>query len=138
MKTNGDILKRIHYSIFGTTIGKTDVVSGKFHLKLLSAYRAYDKMQKQILLEQQTAIANLTEENDTLRRELDRYVEIFNQIIVNCRSKDIVSKQRAQIVLLLQKQVSMKEEIRQLKLKNGKLANIDQPTAQEIEESHCK
>lgn len=129
MKTNGDILKRIHYEIFGSSVGKGDVVSGAFHLKLLGAYRAYDKMQKEIMAGQQETISMLSEENESLRSELDRYVEIFNQIIVNCRAKDIVSKQRTQIVQLLQKQMSMKEEIRQLKLENGKLANIDQPTA---------
>lgn len=126
MKTNGDILKRIHYSIFGTSIGKTDVVSGEFHLKLLSAYRAYDRMQKQVLLEQQVAIANLTEDNEYLRNELNRFVEIFNQIIVDCRSRDIVARQRAQIVQLLNSQVSLKKEIKQLKTQYGKLINTNQ------------
>ncbi len=136
MRTNGDILKRIHYEIFGSSVGKGDVVSGAFHLKLLGAYRAYDKMQKEIMVSQQESISSLqetisrlSEESEKLRREVDQYIEIFNQIVVNCRSKDIVSRQRTQIVQLLQKQATMKEEIRQLKLENGKLANTDQPTA---------
>lgn len=127
MKTRGDILKQIHYEIFGASVGKCDVVSGIFHLKLLRAYRAYDKRQKQVLISQQETIDRLSDENNSLRKDLDGYIDIFNQVVVNCRSRDIVSRQRAQIAQLLSKQASLKEEIRQLKSEYGK-SYTDQAT----------
>lgn len=113
-----DELKAIHYSLTGTTIKPTDTVSGAFYLRLLRDYRAYDRKQKQVLMEQQEIIERLKAENRDMKEELQRYVEIFNSIIVNCRNKDLVSRQREQITRLLGEVTQLKKRIRE--------ANINQ------------
>ncbi|MCM1076276.1 MAG: hypothetical protein NC411_02825 [Bacteroides sp.] len=104
-----DELRAIHHSIFGSPILRGDVVSGYFHLKLLKAYRNYDRKQKEVLMAQQETISELEAQVETLREDNRRYAEIFNSIITNCRSEDIVSRQRSQIAGLLNKIQRLKE-----------------------------
>lgn len=115
-----DEIKAIHYSVTGTKIKPTDTVSGAFYLRLLREYRAHDRRRNAALIDQQKkiqekqdTIMGLKEEIKTLRTELQRYTDIFNSIIVNCRSKDIVSRQRSQIVQLLNQNARLKEELKE-------------------------
>lgn len=115
-----DELKAIHYSVTGTTIKPTDIVSGSFYLRLLREYRAYDRRQKAFMNDQKTVIEEQHEtirecrqEIKRLRTELQRYTDIFNSIITNCRGKDIVSRQRTQIVQLLNQNARLKEELKE-------------------------
>lgn len=107
-----DKLTSIQYRVLGTKIGHSDAVSGEFFLRFVREYRAYDRHQKEILQELQATISELQAENECIKKDLERYIEIFNSIIVHCRSNDIVSRQRAQIVQLLDQNKRLKDKLK--------------------------
>ena len=109
LKNDLDIIQA---SVIGTRIGSGDVVSGSLYLKLVRNFKAYDRKRTAILKGSMLRIEKLTQENGRLKAELKHYVDIFNSIVVECRGKDIVTRQRSQIVALLNKNAQLREQLR--------------------------
>lgn len=112
-----DTLRLIHYSVMGTQIGRKDTVSGEFHLRLLREYRAYDRLQKEAIEELQREVIRLNGVLADVRKDKQMYVDVFNSVVVECRSPDQVARQRAQIVQLLAQNERLKRELKEIKEK---------------------
>lgn len=102
----------IQNSIMGTRIGSGDVVSGSLYLRLVRNFKAYDRKRMAVVKKLMAKIETLAKKNAELNADLKHYVDIFNSIVVECRGKDIVTRQRSQIVSLLNKNAQLKEQLR--------------------------
>lgn len=112
-----DELRTIHYKVMGTQIGRKDTVSGEFHLRLLREYRAYDRRQKESIMELQREVMRLNQRLADIRADRQMYVDVFNSVVVQYRSDDREARQRAQIVQLLAQNERLRRELREMKEK---------------------
>lgn len=105
MKNNKSEVYAIHMSITGTPIGKRDIVSGRFYLKLLNAYKEHDGKRNLVM-------KNLIEENNKLREERDKYMYTLASIADQKRDKEKIKRLKAQISELILQNVNLKNQLR--------------------------
>lgn len=105
MKSNKEEAYAIHMANAGTKIGNKDIVSGRFYLRLLKAYKEHDAKRNLVM-------QSLFEENKKLKEERDKYMYTLASLADKKRDKEKIKRLKAQISELVLANVNLKNQLR--------------------------
>ncbi len=118
--------RKIQTSTLGTKIGYHDTVSGAFFHRFVKEYHAYDRRQKELILQLQTVIAQLQADIEQLSKERDQYknalASVANYTSTKKRgdAKGKIRRQQAAISQLMLANISLKEKLREITIREFK------------------